>query len=125
MPNYTRLAATATRLITAAGVPVTLQKAVTDDYDPNEGSADPLGSKSFPGAAVRDGATAGQSFQQTMPAGTQVLVERVKLFMTMPTAVPVVGDTLLMDAKTWRIEGCTPIAPGPITLLYEVAAVTP
>lgn len=124
MPNYARLAQTASRLISAAGVPVTLTKPVTGDYDPAQGTTDAFGTPAgFNGFAVRNGSPGG--YQQTAANGTLVMVETVELFMISPDAAPAFGDTITMDAKAWKVAGVTPIAPGPVALLYQVSARRP
>ncbi len=125
MPNYARAAATATRMLSAAGVPITLKKATIDDYDPSQGSAESLGSQVYSGHAVRDGSPIVRQYQQSVEANSAVVTENIKLFVSMPDAAPSVGDTISMDGVSWKVDGVDPIAPGPVAILYQVAVRRP
>lgn len=122
MVDYVRLAATATRLIKANGVPVTLTKPVTDDYEPEIGSADARSPGTFNGFAVRD---PDGDYQQTFEDGTRRRIEFRPLLVSMPDAAPEPGDAFGMDGKPWIVSAATPVAPGPILVYYKVLIRTP
>lgn len=122
MVDYVRLAATANRLIRANGVPVMLTKPLTDDYDPVTSSADERTPASYDGFAVRD---PDSDYQQTFADGTRQHVEFAPLWVVMPDAAPLPGDSLHMTDKDWVVVSCTPLAPGPLTLLYKVLVKSP
>lgn len=118
MPNYARLAASAKRQIAAAGVPITLTRKVTDDYDPTIGTADTFGASTFTGSGVRD------QYALRDIDGTLIRAGDVRIYMVWDDQdpIPQVGEKLIMDGQTWMIVKPNPIKPGPIVLLYEIQA---
>ena len=122
MVDYVRLAATATRLIKANGVAVTLTKPVTDDYEPEVGSADERSPGTFEGFAVND--PEGE-YQQRFEDGTRKRSDIANLLVIMPGAAPEPGDSLLMKSATWAVSAVTAVAPGPIVVFYKVLVTSP
>lgn len=123
MVDYTRTAATAARLLKAYGVPITLTKPRTQDYEPEVGSADPLKAKTYGGFAIRDPDT---DYQQTHEDGSLKRVEFAPLYVSMvDPGVPEVGDTLTAYGKTWVVDAATVFQPGPVVLMYKVLGKSP
>lgn len=121
MPDYVRMAASATRLITAAGVPLTLTRGTLDDYDPTLGTADTLGATTFTGFGVRD------QFAQKNVDGTLIRAGNVLIYViwTGDDPVPVTDDGIAMDGEKWVVASSAAIRPGPVTLLYGIEARKP
>src|SRR4051812_44239629 len=119
MVDYVRAAATAARLIKANGVPVTLTKPRTDDYEAETSSADERIPLTFAGFAVND---PDGDYQQRFEDGTRQRNDSAYLLVVMndANAAPEPGDSLLMKAVTWAVSAVTPVAPGPIVVFYKV-----
>jgi len=118
VPDYSRLAASAQRVIAAAGVPVTLKRDVVDDYDPTQGLADTLGGNTWTGVGVRD------QFKLKDIDGTLIRTGDVRIYLviTLDGSAPRTGDLITMVGDTWKIVISTPIKPGPTVLLYDIQA---
>lgn len=120
MLNYARLAASAQQVIAAVGVPVTLSRAIIDDYDPTQGTADTLGATPFTGVGVRD------QYALKDIDGTLIRSGDVRIYLSMTVdGGPQPGDQLTMDGDTWVVVSSSAIKPGPVILLYDVQARTP
>lgn len=122
MPNYARLAASARRQITAAGVSVTLKRDRLDDYDPTQGTAELFGSTSFTGKAVRD------QYNIKDVDGTLIRSGDVKLYLVWDDEDPNMqtGEQITTgDGEVWKVVKPNPVKPGPVVLLYEVQARKP
>jgi hypothetical protein len=118
MVDYARAQATATRLITAYGVAVTLLKQQpADEYDPASGTADIPDPMSYAGYAVKNDKTG--EYQIKDATDTRQVTQSQDILLSIAGAVPAIGDTLVKDGANWRVYGLTPIAPGPVTLFYE------
>jgi len=122
MVDYVRLAATATRLLKANGSAVTLTKPRADDYDPALSSADDLPATSFNGFAINDPEG---DYQQSFEEGTRKRADLYPLWVSMPDAAPEPGDSITWTGKDCSIVAVTPIAPGPVVVLYKVLARSP
>lgn len=125
MANYARLAATATRLITANGVPITLTKPRTDDYDPTLGTADALSPTTFDGFAVSDELVQGET-QSSNQGGSRIRAATQTLYATLDaTADPQSGDGLTIDGDSnWIVDTADIVKPGPSVVLFVLKAKT-
>jgi hypothetical protein len=122
MVDYVRLAATASRLIQQNGAPVTLTKPVSDLYDPVTGSADARSPLTFDGFAINDPEG---DYQQAFDDSGRKRQDFAQLWVSMPDAAPEPGDAIEWKGQLMSVQAVTPLAPGPLTLLYKVRATTP
>lgn len=119
MPDYVRLAATAQRLITKAGIPITLGRKSAGDYNPAEGEVLDPAVKSAAGVAMRD------QFRLAETDGERIRTGDVSLYVSISGVAPAPGDSITMLGESWLVVDCKPLQPGAIVLLYEVQARKP
>lgn len=117
MPDYTALAATAKRLVEAAGKPLELRGRVTAPADPAKPWRGPGAAAEAP-EAVR-----GVVLDLVLTADTSDFVRRGDkraLVAATSTAADLRTFSKLFDGtEQWEVESCTLLNPGGVALLYS------
>lgn len=112
--NYASLAATARKLISSAGKPVTLVKSVPGTFDPVTGLETGASTSSFLGAGVETEFEYGTTDQAlTLGASKRLLCVNI------PAQTPMV-DRLTVGGVNYLVVKSSPLEPGAVTLLYDV-----
>ena len=113
--NYADMAATATRLITANGKPVTLRNYAAATYDH-------VTMTYVPGAATDVSANAvEQEYSLKEIEGTLIQQGDRKFLLASPTA-PTLTMKIVVSGEEMSIVHISPVQPGTVTLCYTVWA---
>lgn len=125
MPNYTKLAAIAQRLVSESGRAITLVQFNSTPADANKpwrGAADPRGT---PDATLAvDGVFVEPSSATKLGMSSEVsdLLKRSSQIIIIATTVDISDfqEVIDTDTKRWKILGMETLKPGDTTLLYFV-----
>ncbi|EGK71907.1 hypothetical protein METUNv1_01685 [Methyloversatilis universalis FAM5] len=112
--DYTKTAATATRLLLKFGRAATLTRVAPGAYDPATGA---------PGAgstALHAGTAALFDYQQKDIDGTHVRMGDQRAYIAPDlAATPQTGDTLTIGSDVWSVIASRPLAPAGTVVLHE------
>lgn len=111
MSFYTRLEATATRLLTTYGVQYTFTNNIQGSYDPATGQ-NSITTTTYNKYVVRD---TFNLFEQNNTA-----VEQGDIRALAESGTYTVDDTVVMDGETWRVMDASPITPGATNVAVEL-----
>jgi hypothetical protein len=110
---YTRAVATAARLITKYGQPVTLTHKTPGAYDPATGTATETTATQLTTGAVFNWASG-------VIDGTLIRTTDRQLYMPAVTTAPELGDTVTIGAIVYTlVEPLKPLSPGGVVVFYE------
>jgi hypothetical protein len=112
--DYGRMQASVNRILGGAGADVILNSAATGEYNAATGQAT-VTFTAHPSYAVL------LDYKQRDIDGT--LVKQGDQIAYMPpsvTASPKTGDTLTIQGVDWKVVQCKPLAPGQVSVLYEL-----
>jgi hypothetical protein len=117
MSLYSRLAATATALLTKYGAPAVLERPVAGEYDTTAGEVDDNGTQLYNTRAARS------YFEHSQVNGTSILAGDAK-FIVDPTiaTAPKPDDVLVFDGERYKVVNCKPEKPASVVLYYDVQA---
>lgn len=116
--NYSKTAATVTRLLQRFGASATLTSVTGGTYDPSTGgSTGETTTNTTVTAAVFDFSDK-QDGAQFLP-GTLILAGDKQVFMAVGTA-PVPGNTLTWQSVIYQVVAVKTLAPAGVAVLYEL-----
>lgn len=111
--DYTKAAATALRLLTYFGAPVTISRETVGTYDPQQGRA-PKSTSSWTAKAVRGDAYTLQEIDGTLiQAGDLRLLVSAEAGRDLQT-----GDLITVESDVWRVVKPNPMRPATVTVMY-------
>lgn len=110
MSIYTRLAATAVRLIEKYGVEYTFTNVTQGAFDPATGSPASSTSTTYTAHAVRD------EYSTFEKNNASVEVDDIKLIAEVASYT--IDDTVSVDSEVYRVVSVDPIKPGATTVAY-------
>jgi hypothetical protein len=113
--DYAKSAATALRLLTKFGQPVTLRKQTAGAYDPATGTATITTSDTAGNAAILEFSD-GERYQ----AGTTIQEGDKKALLNAAAVTPAPNDLLIAGSVTWTVLGVKTLAPAGTVVLYEL-----
>ena len=119
MPDYSKLQDTALRLIKQAGQVLTFSRTVPGAYNPVTGEDATATVQNQELVVVILPMTANDD---NMIAGLTLAKQRKIIIAAKgSTAEPLPEDRTVYEGKTWKLEGCTPLNPAGIALIYKGA----
>lgn len=117
MSIYTRLNATATRLVEKFGSELTFTRVTKGTFDPATGSSSGDTTQTYTANAVKD------TFSQLERSDSSVEIGDIRLIAETATFGPyAVDDLVAIDGFSYRLVNVDPIKPGPTVVAYELQA---
>lgn len=111
---YTRLAATAVRLLAKYGAPLLLTRTTEGEYDPETGT-------STGGTATYNVTGAAFDYAQDDIDGTLIRRGDMRVYIAPDAAVtPQTGDTLPVQGFVWNVVESRPLQPADKIVLHDV-----
>lgn len=115
MTFYTGIAATAHRLLTQFGGPVTLTRTVPGAYNPATGQTDPATTTTYSGTGAKF------DYSQRDIDGTLIRMGDQRVYMSVEgMTTPQTGDTLTAGGRTFQVVASRPLNPAGTVVLHDV-----
>lgn len=113
MSFYSNLAAVASKLLSSKGKLLTFTRKTSTTFSPEEG-------KRTTSTSTYTGYGAAFNYDLRKTSGEAVVDGSIKLLLENTTTVPILGDTVVIDSRIYKMVSIKPTSPAGEVVIYTI-----